>query len=98
MEKSEIMNMVLDRLVDEMDEVEGNSSMAHSQEECPDPLGCTMHDGEHGDNLSEGKPSGVEVEIKKLGEGMPSMEGAKEDAAEDGLSDDDAEELRKLLK
>jgi hypothetical protein len=108
MDKSALMEMALEKLVGDMDDLEGSAAMSHSAEDCPDPLGCKEHDSEHADNLSgEGKPEGgVEVEIKKIG-GMPSMEGAKaedeEEGAEhepkaEGLSDEEAEELRKLLK
>ncbi len=108
MNKSDMMEMALDKLMGDMDDIEGDSSMAHDQDECPDPLGCKMHDAESGEALA-GKPSGVEIEIKKIGEGVPSMKGipadspgeepeeGKESAAEDGLSAEEAEELRKLL-
>lgn len=108
MNKSDLMEMALERLVGDMDDLEGDSAMAHSQDECPDPLSCTMHESEAGDALS-GKPSGVEIEVKKIGAGLPSMKGTPseppaeeaaehEGAAEDGLSAEEAEELRKLLK
>jgi hypothetical protein len=105
MNKSALMDVALEKLMGDMDDLEGSSAMSHSSEDCPDPLGCKMHDSEHGDNLSpaevEGKPL---LEIKVKGEGLPSMQGAKEDAAEkevegaDGLSADEAEELFELLK
>ncbi len=103
-----MMDMALERLMGDMDDLEGDASMAHSQEDCPDPLGCKMHDSESGDALPA-KPTGVEIEIKKIGEGMPSLKGVPgespseevsehEGKAEDGLSAEEAEELRKLLK
>jgi hypothetical protein len=104
MKPSEMMEMALEKLAGDMDDIEGHGAMAHSAEECPDPLSCSMHDDEHGDNLSKVEPGtadGVEIEIKKVGPGMPSMDGEKEEPegkAEDGLSEEDAEELRKLLK
>ncbi len=108
MNKSDLFEAALGKLSGDMDDVEGSSAMSHSAEDCPDPLGCKMHDGELGENLNpaaaekmDGKPL-LEIEIK--GGGMPSMEGAKDDAAEkeveeaDGLSADEAEELFELLK
>ncbi len=108
MNKSELMDVALEKLMGDMDDVEGSSAMSHSAEDCPDPLGCKMHDSEMADNLSgaekkEGDPI-LAIEIKGKGEGLPSMEGAKEDKAEeavehaDGLSADEAEELFELLK
>lgn len=102
MNKSEMMDMVLEQLSGDMDDLEGTASMSHSLENCPDPIGCSMHDDEHGDNLSPaaaGKDGGgVEIEIKNIGDGMPSMDGAKEEAAENGLTEEETEALRKLLK
>lgn len=109
MNKSDLMEMALEKLVGDMDELEGKSSMEHSVEDCPDPLGCTMHEGESGDALSGDGNGGVEIEIKKIGSGLPSMKGTPgesaaeemaehEGAAEDGLSPEEAEALRKLLK
>ncbi len=110
MAKSDMMEMALEKLLGDMDDLEGSAAMAHSAEDCPDPLGCKMHDDELGEHLSPGdKPGepaeGVEIEIKKIGPGMPSMEGAKDEPSVDdlgqhgeGLSEEDAEELRKLLK
>ncbi len=108
MNKSELLDIALGKLSGDMDDLEGSSAMSHTAEECPDPLGCKMHDGELGDNLSpaaaekvDGKPI-LEIEVK--GEGLPSMQGAKDDKAEeevehaDGLSADEAEELFELLK
>ncbi len=109
MNKSALMDVALEKLMGDMDDLEGHSAMSHSAEDCPDPLGCKMHDSEMGDNLSpasvekHGEPV-VSIEVKKMGDGLPSMEGAKEDAAEeavehaDGLSADEAEELFELLK
>ena len=107
MNKSDLMDIALEKLGGDMDDLEGHSAMSHSAEDCPDPLGCKMHDGELGDNLSpaavEGKPI-LEIEVK--GEGLPSMNGAKaeepslDDKGEngEGLSEEDAEILKKLLK
>ncbi len=110
MNKSALMDIALEKIMGDMDDMEGSSSMAHSAEDCPDPLGCKMHDGELGENLNpaaaekmDGKPL-LEIEIKGKGDGLPSMEGAKDDAAEkevegaDGLSADEAEELFELLR
>jgi hypothetical protein len=110
MNKSALLDIALEKLAGDMDDLEGSSAMSHSAEECPDPLGCKMHDGEMGDNLTpaaaekaDGKPI-LEIEVKSGG--LPSMEGAKdgeskaEEAVEnaDGLSADEAEELFELLK
>lgn len=98
MDKSALFDAALDRIMGELDDVEGDSAMSHSADDCPDPLSCKMHDEEHGDSLS-GKPAGLEIEVKKMG--MPSLDGdypESESKAEDGLSPEEAEELRKLLK
>jgi len=102
MDKVKLFDAALDKLMGDMDDMEGTSAMAHSQEECPDPLGCKMHDGELGKELAPegGEPAAVKIEIKKLG--MPSLDGAKEGdgegKAEEGLSPEDEEALKKLLK
>ncbi len=101
MKKSDLMEMALEKLVGDMDDLEGSASMAHESDECPDPLTCTMHDSESADNLSGEDNGGVEGAIKKLGAGIPSMEGDKEESespAEEGMSAEDIEALRKLLK
>ena len=101
MEKEELLDKVLAMLSGDMDDMEGSAAMKHSQEDCPDPLGCTMHESENAEPLA-GKgeaPLGVEIEVKKMG--VPSLDGdsASDDSkAEDGLSPEEAEELRKLLK
>ncbi len=86
MDKERILDLVLERLIGDMDDMEGSAAMAHSADECPDPLGCKMHDSELGDSLTKDEPG-----MK----GIPSLEGQSEEKAE--LSDDDAEELKKLL-
>ena len=100
-----MFDAALERMLGELDDVEGSSAMSHSADECPDPLGCTAHDDEHGDNLSPlgDKPAGdgVTIEVKKMG--LPSLDGAKEPSLDDkgqdgeGLSDEDADILKKLL-
>ncbi len=98
MEKSALFDAALDRIMSELDEVEGGSAMSHSAEDCPDPLGCKEHDGEHADSLSGKEPAAVKIEVSKLG--MPTLDGGKaegESKAEDGLSPEEAEELRKLI-
>ena len=95
-----MFDAALDRIMSELDDVEGGSAMSHSAEDCPDPLGCTMHESENAEPLA-GKgeaPLGVEIEVKKMG--VPSLDGdseSDESKAEDGLSPEEAEELRKLL-
>lgn len=102
MNKSELMEMALEKLVGDMDDLEGTASMAHSTDECPDPLGCTMHEAESGDALSSDAKPGDKP-------GLPSMKGTPskgddeapedpESPAESGLSEEEAEALRKLLK
>ena len=91
-----MIDKALDMLMGDMDELEGKGALSHTQEECTDPLTCTQHDGEASKSLAEdGKPA-LEISIK----GMPTLDGAKaEDAkAEDGLSTEEQDELRKLLK
>ncbi len=90
-----MFDAALDRIMSELDDVEGGSAMSHSVEDCPDPLGCTMHESENAEPLAGGEKSPSIVEIKL---GAPSMDGDKaEGPAEEGLSDEEAEELRKLL-
>jgi hypothetical protein len=106
MNKSELFDAALEKLVGDMDDLEGRGAMSHSMDECPDPLGCTMHDDELGDGLTKelnpgghgDEPAAVKIEVKKLG--MPTMEGAKEDdgPAEDKLDPEDIEALKKLLR
>jgi hypothetical protein len=103
MEKEEMLDKVLAMLSGDMDDIEGRGAMEHSMDECPDPLGCTMHDGEHGDSLSglaagDKSPAAVTLEVKKGG--LPSMEGELGDGekAEDGLDPDTLDALKKLLK
>lgn len=108
MNKSELMEMALEKLVGDMDDLEGSAAMEHSPEECPDPLGCKMHDAEAGDSLSseanpgdkpglpsmKGTPSkGDGDEGEDLGDDLPG-----EPEAEGGLSEEEAELLKKLLK
>ena len=100
MEKDKMIEAALDRITSELDDVEGHSAMEHSLEECPDPLNCDQHGLEAGKNLTpDGGGPSVKIEVHKLG--MPSLDGAKEKEegkSEEGLSEDEAEQLRKLLK
>lgn len=92
-----MFDAALDRIMSELDDVEGGSAMSHSVEDCPDPLGCTMHEAENAEPLAGDDKGKSIVEIKL---GAPSMDGDKaegDSAAEEGLSDEEAEELRKLL-
>ena len=101
-----MMDKALAMLADDMDSMEGDSAMSHSMDDCPDPLGCTMHDSETGANLTpDGGAPAVTIAIHKPG--MPSLDGMKEgdgpsldDKGEEGesLSPEDAEILKKLLK
>ena len=99
--KTELLDMALEKLMGDMDELEGKGAMAHSLEECPDPLNCTMHDMEESHKLmpEDGKPA-VSIEVHKMG--MPTLDGEKAEGdgekAEEGLSPEEAEELKKLLK
>lgn len=99
MERSAMFDKALELLMGDMDQMEGKSAMAHDADDCPDPLGCDMHEDEHGDNLStlgKDEPATIKIEVGKGG--MPSLDGAKEEGpAEEGLSDDDREELKRLL-
>jgi hypothetical protein len=97
MDKEKLIDMALEAISSDMDDLEGKSALEHSLEECPDPLTCDMHKGELSDNLSKDeKPDGIEVEVHKIG--MPSLEGEKFGKAEDGLSPEEADELKKLIK
>ena len=76
--------------------------MEHSLEDCPDPFTCEQHSGELGKNLAPEEPAAVKIEIHKPG--MPSLDGEKlpeegaEGKAEEGLSPEEAEQLKKLVK
>jgi hypothetical protein len=97
LEKSALFDAALDRIMSELDDVEGGSAMSHTADDCPDPLGCTMHDSENAGSLSG--DGAVKIEVSKMG--LPSLDGGPEEGeskAEDGLSPEEAEELRKLLK
>lgn len=94
MERDKMIDMALEKLMGDMDDLEGKGAMSHSMEDCPDPLGCKMHDSDVGENLSP-EPS-VKIEVHKMG--LPSMDGGKEEGKGEGLSPEEAEELRKLLK
>ena len=98
MEKSEMMDAALDKILSELDDVEGNAAMSHSQDECPDPLNCKMHEAEASEPLEKLGPNdapGITLEIKK--EGMPSL-GGEDESGSDSLSPEESEMLKKLLK
>ena len=92
-----MLDAVLDRIMNELDDVEGGAAMHHSMEECPDPLSCDMHESENANPLAEheGHPVVADIEVKKMG--IPSLDSAEDSKAEDGLSPEEAEELKKLL-
>ena len=102
MKKDELMDLALEKIMGDMDDMEGHSAMSHSLEECPDPLTCAQHSGELGHHLTPdgGEPAAVKIEIHKMG--LPSLDGAKLDEegkkAEGGLSPEESEALKKLLK
>ena len=95
MEKSDMLDSALSRIIGELDDIEGHEAMEHSMEECPNPLECEMHrptmekpeemDHEINPGEMEGKPKIASIEVHK-------MEGPEE------LSPEDAEMLKKLLK
>lgn len=93
-----MMDLALEKIMGELDDIEGKSSMEHSLEECPDPLNCDQHGLESGKALAPEEPAAVKIEVHKMG--MPSLDGAKEDEgeADEGLSPEEAEQLKKLLK
>lgn len=92
MDHESIIDRALAMLGDDMDGLEGKAAMAHGLDECPDPLNCDQHDDEMGDALSDDKGEGMKpaLTIEVHGEGMSPADG-------DGLKDDEAEELKKLL-
>ena len=97
-EKSSLFEMALDRLLEDMDSTEGKAATAHSLEDCPSPLTCTQHDDETMERLApEPKPS-LEVEVHK--EMAPGDVPALDDKGEkgEGLSPEDAEILKKILR
>lgn len=100
MDKSALLDIALEKLMGDMDDLEGSGAMSHSAEDCPDPLGCDQHEAEHSANMThdDGNPS---LTIK-VGHGLPpSLEDSKEGeirpGAEEGLSEEEAAELKKLL-
>ena len=99
MDKSSLIDAALAKLGDDMDDMEGSSAMSHGLDECPDPANCKMHDDELGESL--GKPDVLSIEIHgkpaELAPGdMPSLDDKGEKG--EGLSPEDAEVLRKLLR
>lgn len=98
MDKTELLDKVLEMLSGDMDDIEGAGAMAHSMDECSDPLGCKMHDAAEGESLTPGDKPAVVIEEKKMG--LPSMEGELGEGgkAEDGLDPDALEALKKMLK
>ena len=104
MKDSDSMDAALARILDDMDDLEGKAANAHSLEECPDPLTCTQHDEEMKDNLTPGdKKPAADLTIV-VGDGMmPKLGGreagaeGEEGSADEGLSADEAAELRKIL-
>ena len=97
-----IIDKALAMLGEDMDGMEGKSAMSHSMDECPDPLNCTDHEAETGDALSGdmgGAKPALTIEIHGAGLNpgeAPSLDDKGE--AGDGLSDEDSEILKKLLK
>ena len=102
MDKEKMIDMALEKIMEDMDGIEGHSAMEHSLEECKDPLTCEQHSGELGHHLTPdgGEPAAVKIEVHKLG--IPTMDGDKlpeeGEHAEEGLSPAEAEALKKLLK
>ena len=99
MDGSSLFEAALDRLLGDMDDTEGHAAMAHSVEECPDPLNCTAHDSESmGDLAQSGKPS-LEIEVhKSMNPGdadAPSLSDKGEEG--EGLSEEDKNILKKIL-
>ena len=101
MKEDKLMDAALERIMNDLDDIEGKSAMEHSLEDCPDPLNCDQHGLEAGKNLTP-EPSAIKIEIHKPG--MPTLDGEKlaEEGegtkSDEGLSPAEAEELRKLLK
>lgn len=94
-----MLDKALEMLGGDMDDMEGKSAMSHTLDECPDPFGCTQHDSELGQHLTQ-EPAAVKIEVHKLGglgglEDKPSLEDKGEEG--EGLDDEDAEILKKLL-
>ena len=99
MKDDDMIDRALALLSGDMDDLEGSGAMQHTLDECPDPLGCKMHEDEKADPLSTLDEPSVTVTI---GKGLPTLgvpgDKGEDEKAEDGLSPEDAEELRKLLK
>ena len=98
-----MMDQVLAMISEDMDGTEGKSAMSHSAEECTDPMTCTDHDDELGKAMTPDGVPAVKIEVSKLG--IPSMDGAKDEPSLDdkgeageGLSEEDANILKKLLR
>lgn len=103
MDKEKMIDMALEKIMEDMDGLEGHSAMEHSLEDCKDPLTCEQHSGELGHHLTpDGGEPAVKIEVHKIG--MPTMDGDKlpeegeDKKAEEGLSPEEAEQLKKLLK
>lgn len=100
MNKDKFIEFALDKIMHELDEIEGEGAMSHDLDDCPNPLVCDMHNSDLSDSMSQEKPAAIKIEVKKMG--MPSLdgeeEGDKEESLGEGLSLEEAEELKKLLK
>ncbi|MDE2099558.1 MAG: hypothetical protein KGL39_20060 [Patescibacteria group bacterium] len=90
MDHESIIDRALAMLGNDMDDIEGKASMAHSMEDCPDPLNCAMHDDESGESLSGLDKPAVTIEVHKDTGPIGEMG--------DGLKEDEAEMLKKLLR
>ena len=98
MDKSAMFDKALEMLSGDMDDLEGSSAMHHSLEECPDPLNCTQHEDEAGESLTPGDKPALTIAIHGAGIAPGEVEGEKKGGVEDSLSDDEKEELKKLLR
>ena len=94
----DLIDVALSKILDDMDDMEGKGAMEHSLEECENPMECNQHGTDAEDGLnpgdSEHKPV-LEVTIEK--HGSPTMTGSGESGAEESLSPDEKEMLKKML-
>lgn len=104
MKDSDSMDAALERIINDMDDMEGKAAMSHTLEECPDPMNCTMHDDDVKGNLTpeDGKSkTGLTIIVgdgmmPKLGDKVSDGPGSEE-KSDEGLSPEEAAELRKIL-
>jgi hypothetical protein len=98
MDKQSMMDMALEKILNEIEDVEGKDAITHAPEHCLDPMSCAEHSDmgvkdmdDMDNNMDEsvmGKPAAIEISVEKQ---SPMM------MKESELSDEEKDALAKLL-